>query len=214
MAAAVVVLTLCAVVPWRWFAPPTTAFVQQARRDLGTEKVTYRWVALEEIAPPLALCVVAAEDQKFPTHHGFDYESIRAATREARTRPRGASTISQQVAKNLFLWPGRSILRKGLEAYLTVFIETFWPKRRILEVYLNVAEFGRGVFGAEAASRHFFGKPARQLSLGESALLTAVLPNPKRMSVGQPSEYVRQRAEEIEAAARQLGPRHLAGLHP
>lgn len=164
------------------------------------------------ISGALALCVVASEDQKFPEHGGFDYESIRRAAREARHKPRGASTLTQQVAKNLYLWPGRSLVRKGLEAYLTVFIEALWPKRRILEVYLNVAEFGPGIFGAEAASRRFFSKPARDLTFREAALLAAVLPNPKRMSVADPSEYVRGRAKEIEAAAHQLGPRYLAGF--
>ena len=210
----ILAVTVAAVAPWRWIAPPSTAFVQNARRALGADAVDYRWVAMERISPHLSLCVVASEDQKFPTHRGFDYESIRKAASESRRRPRGASTISQQVAKNLYLWSGRSVVRKGLEAYLTIFIETLWPKRRILEVYLNVAEFGPGVFGAEAASRRFFGVPASRLSLEQAALLAAVLPNPKRMSAARPSEYVQQRAGEIAAAARRLGPRYLAGLQP
>lgn len=198
----------CVVIPWRWLTPPTTAFVLQS----DSPEVDYRWVAIEDISPQLALCVVASEDQKFPDHGGFDYQSIRKATLEARGRPRGASTISQQVVKNLFLWPGRSLIRKGLEAYLTVWVEALWPKRRILEVYLNVAEFGPGVFGAEAASRRFFAKSARRLTIRQAALLAAVLPSPKRMSAAEPSEYVRGRAVEIETAARSLGPRYLAGL--
>ncbi len=165
----------------------------------------------EKISSRLAVSAVAAEDQKFPTHHGFDLESIADAmaknakrTRRAK-RPRGASTISQQVAKNLLLWPGRNFVRKGIEAYFTVLIETLWPKRRILEVYLNIAQFGPQIFGAEAASRKFFGKPASQLTSREAALLIAVLPNPKRMNARNPSAYVERRANEIERAANQLG---------
>ena len=204
--------TVAMVAPWRWLPPPTTAFMIRERLARGSERVTYRWTPLTRISRQLALCVIAAEDQKFPTHHGFDVDAILEAAREERRRPRGASTISQQVAKNLFLWPGRSFVRKGLEAYLTVFIEQLWPKRRILEVYLNVAEFGPGVFGAEAASARAFGKPASRLTLEEAALLAAVLPSPKRMSAAAPSDYVRERAAEIEALARGLGHRHLAGL--
>src|SRR5690606_5359153 len=129
---------------------------------------------------------IAAEDQKFPVHHGFDFDSIADALNERRTRRRGASTISQQVAKNLYLWNGHSYVRKGIEAYLTLWIETLWTKERILAVYLNIAEFGPGVYGAPAASRRYFHKSASRLTLYESALLAAVLPNPKRMSAGRP----------------------------
>jgi monofunctional biosynthetic peptidoglycan transglycosylase len=209
---ALLLVTAAMVAPWRWLPPPTTAFIARERMARGSERVAWRWTPITRISQNLALCVVAAEDQKFPSHHGFDVEAIVEAAREERRRPRGASTISQQVAKNLFLWPSRSFVRKGLEAYLTLFIEQLWPKRRILEVYLNVAEFGPGLFGAEAASARVFGKPASQLTLEESALLAAVLPNPKRMSAAAPSDYVRQRAAEIEALARGLGAHHLAGL--
>ena len=190
--------------PWRFVAPPTTAFMLRDWITRG-EAPRYRWLPLSQISPQLAIAVVAAEDQRFPDHHGFDFGSIQRALEEGRRRPRGASTISQQVAKNLFLWPGRSFARKTGEAWLTIFIEALWPKRRILEVYLNTAEFGRGVFGAGAASEIYFGKPARQLTLAESSLLAAALPHPKRSSVSQPSPYLRQRAEAIEAAARGLG---------
>ena len=172
----------------------------------------HRWVPYDAISRNLALCVVAAEDQKFPAHHGFDVDSIVRATQEQRRRPRGASTISQQLAKNLYLWPGRSFVRKGLEAYFTVWLEQTWPKRRILEVYLNVAEFGPGIFGAAAASERMFGKPASELTLSEAALLTAVLPSPKRMSATHPSAYVRERASQIERIARALGTRYVAGI--
>jgi monofunctional biosynthetic peptidoglycan transglycosylase len=159
--------------------------------------------------------VIAAEDQQFPFHAGFDVESIREAVRDnARGgRVRGASTITQQVAKNLFLWPGRSWARKALEAWFTVLIEVTWPKERILETYLNVAEFGRGTFGVEAAARHFFGKPALRLSRREAATLAAVLPNPKQFRVERPSRYVRERRDWILRQMAALGgPRYLEEL--
>ena len=142
----------------------------------------------------MKLAVVVAEDQRFLLHAGFDTKSIRRALRERdRSRIRGASTISQQVAKNLFLWPDKSLVRKGLEAYFTALIELFCPKRRILEVYLNVAEFGSGVYGVSAASDRHFGLSPATLSLHQASLLAAVLPSPRRMSAGAPSEYVRVR---------------------
>ncbi len=183
------------------------------RDRAGDATVHYRWRSWEEFSPHLAIAVVAAEDQKFPAHHGFDFGSISKAIRDRISRPRGASTISQQVAKNLFLWRERSLVRKGLEAYLTLLIEGLWPKRRILEVYLNVAEFGPGIFGAGAASELLLGRSAAKLTLEESSLLAAVLPSPSRMSPRSPSDYVRQRAAEIEAAARSLGgTRYLSDL--
>jgi monofunctional biosynthetic peptidoglycan transglycosylase len=200
-------LTIALVLPWRWFAPPTSAFMLR-QRLLNDTAVHYQWTPWERISPNLAIAVVAAEDQKFPFHHGFDFESIVQALEEEGGVRRGASTISQQVAKNLFLWPGRSYIRKGLEAYLTLLIEALWPKRRILEVYLNVAEFGPDTFGAGAAGRQFFAKPARGLSLWEASLLAAVLPNPKRMSAQRPSDYVRRRASEIRSWVRKLGGAH------
>lgn len=168
---------------------------------------TYRWTDWEEIAPQAALAVIASEDQKFPYHSGFDVEAIQMALEDAREggRLRGASTISQQTAKNLFLWPGRSFARKGLEAYLTVLIELCWSKQRIVEVYLNVAEFGGGLFGITAASEHFFGKTPSELTVDEAALLAAVLPNPARLRVEDPSPYVRERQAWIRRHMRQLG---------
>ncbi len=173
--------------------------------DPNALPVYYQWIPWNKISRQLAICIVAAEDQKFPVHYGFDLESVTKAAQENRRWIRGASTISQQVAKNLFLWSGRSFLRKGIEAYLTLFIESLWPKRRILEVYLNIAEFGPGIFGAGAASERLFKKPASTLTLQEAALLAAVLPNPKRMSALEPSDYVRTRANAIQAAVRKLG---------
>ncbi len=170
-------------------------------------RLRQRWVPLREVSRELPIALVAAEDQKFPLHHGFDVEAIREAIEDAEDgeRLRGASTISQQTAKNLFLWNGRSFVRKGLEAYFTVLIELCWPKQRILEVYLNVAEFGDGIYGAAAASDVYFRKTAGALTARESALLAAVLPNPRRLRVDKPSAYVQRRAAWIERQARQLG---------
>lgn len=199
-----VVLTSLPVVLMRWWNPFSSAFMLEA----GTE-AHYQWVDLEQISPHAALAVIASEDQQFPFHTGFDLKSIREAVRENahRKRPRGASTITQQVAKNLFLWNGASYVRKGLEAWLTVLIETLWPKERILEVYLNIAEFGRGVYGVEAAARRFFHKPAAQLSRAEAATLAAVLPNPIRLHADRPSVYVSQRRDWIMGQMRGLGGR-------
>lgn len=205
--AAVIVLSVLVVALLRWVNPPTSAFMIRASLTDPQLAVRYRWVDLEEISPDAAVAVIAAEDQWFPFHAGFDLGSIREAAERnlKRRRVRGASTISQQVAKNLFLWPERSYVRKGLEAYFTVLIELLWPKERILEVYLNVAQFGRGVYGVDAAARRFFRKPASQLDAYESALLAAVLPNPQRLRVDRPSAYVGTRRDWILVQARGLG---------
>ena len=166
------------------------------------------WVSMEDISPQMALAVMAAEDQKFPEHWGFDVAAIEKALSHNERRPtriRGASTLSQQTAKNLFLWDGRSWLRKGLEAGLTSGIELVWTKRRILTVYLNIVEFGDGVFGVEDASQRFFNKPAKRLTASEAALLAAVLPNPHRFKANAPSGYVVQRQQWIMRQMRQLG---------
>lgn len=165
------------------------------------------WVGMDEISPWMALAVIASEDQKFPTHWGFDVAAIQSVldSEGKKAGMRGASTLSQQTAKNVFLWDGRSWIRKGLEAGLTVGIETVWTKRRILTVYLNVAEMGKGVFGVEEASQRYFHKPASRLSMSEAALLAAVLPNPIRFRADAPSGYVRQRQQWILRQMRQLG---------
>ena len=166
------------------------------------------WVFIDEISPWMGLAVIAAEDQKFPEHWGFDVAAIEKAlahNERSDSRIRGASTLSQQTAKNVFLWDGRSWLRKGLEAGLTVGIETVWSKRRILTVYLNVAEFGNGVFGVEAAAQRYFHKPASRLTMSEAALLAAVLPNPLRFRADAPSGYVRSRQAWIMRQMGQLG---------
>lgn len=166
------------------------------------------WVDMDDISPFMGMAVIAAEDQTFPQHWGFDVAAIEKAlshNQRHETRIRGASTLSQQTAKNLFLWDGRSWLRKGLEAGLTVGIETVWSKKRILTVYLNVAEFGTGVFGVEAAAQRYFHKPASKLTMSEAALLAAVLPNPIRFKADAPSGYVRSRQAWILRQMRQLG---------
>jgi monofunctional biosynthetic peptidoglycan transglycosylase len=163
------------------------------------------WVGHDEISPWMALAVIASEDQKFPVHWGFDVAAIESVLDNSNEKMRGASTLSQQTAKNLFLWDGRSWVRKGLEAGLTVGIETVWTKRRIVTVYLNIAEFGDGVFGVEAASQRFFHKSASRLSMSEAALLAAVLPNPIRFRADAPSGYIRQRQQWIMRQMRQLG---------
>jgi monofunctional biosynthetic peptidoglycan transglycosylase len=197
----------------RWVPPPTTAFMVQRRLEARAAgdarfRLEHRWVPLADVSPALRLAVVASEDQKFPSHHGFDVEAIADAVEdrfEGRST-RGASTLTQQVAKNLFLWPGQSFARKGLEAALTVLLELLWPKARILEVYLNVAEFGDGVYGVGAASRAFFGKRPSQVTADEAALLAAVLPAPRRRSVSRPSDVVKARAAWTLEQMRALGP--------
>ena len=163
---------------------------------------------MDEISPWMGLAVIAAEDQKFPDHWGFDIAAIEKAVahnERNENRVRGASTLSQQTAKNLFLWDGRSYVRKGLEAGLTLGMEVVWTKRRILTVYLNIAEFGDGIFGVEEASQRYFHKPASRLTASEAALLAAVLPNPIRFKANAPSGYVRQRQQWILRQMRQLG---------
>ena len=198
--------------PLRWAPPPTSAFML---RHEGP--VRYRWVPWREISPHVPVAVVAAEDQKFPHHHGFDLGSISSALsgEEARRARhlRGASTLSQQVAKNLFLWPGRSWVRKGLEAWITLWIEWLWPKRRTLEIYLNVAEFGPGIFGIGAASAAYFGAPPARLGPTEAARLAAVLPDPRRLHVIDPGPYATERAAQIREQVAMLGgPAYLRDL--
>lgn len=205
-------ITLLPLLGLRWIDPPTTAFmIRSAYEARASGRDDYRirhvWADWDRIAPEAKLAVVASEDQRFPQHSGFDLDAIADAVYESQTggRQRGASTISQQVAKNLLLWPGRTFARKGLEAWLTLWIELLWPKHRILEVYLNVAQFGDGVFGIGAASERFFLKPASALDAREAAILAAVLPNPLRLRADHPSEYVESRADWILWNMRLLG---------
>jgi monofunctional biosynthetic peptidoglycan transglycosylase len=206
------VLTVLPVLLMRWVPPLTSAFMLEARVEAMRDgergyRTNYHWVSLERISPHAAIAVIASEDQTFPFNYGFDLGSIRSAVRAAEhgRRLRGASTISQQVARNLFLWPGRSFVRKGIEAYFTVLLEALWPKERILEVYLNIAQFGRGTYGVEAAARRFYHEPAARLSAGQAALLAAVLPNPVHWHVDRPSRFVAWKQQWILAQMRNLG---------
>ena len=190
-------IAVVAVLLWSVVNPPTTWYMWQESRRLGG--VDHAWVPMEEIAPVMARSAVAAEDANFCLHWGLDLEAIRTAIEDGGSR--GASTISQQVVKNVYLWHGRSWLRKALEAGMTPLVEAIWSKRRILEVYLNVAEFDEGVFGIEAASRHYFGVGPEALSPTQAARLAAVLPNPKARSASRPSNFVRKRAGAIRDGA-------------
>lgn len=209
-----------AVLAWRWMDPVTTSFIVQRKVSEmlaggHARDVEYQWVDGDAISPYMAIAVIASEDQRFREHWGFDLESIEDAieAHQAGGRMRGASTITQQVAKNLLLWPGHSWLRKGLEAYLTILIEAFWSKQRIIEVYLNIAQFGDKTFGVGAASRRFFGKAPAELGPREAALLAAVLPNPVRLRADDPSPYVRQRVRWIERQMQRLGgPAYMRGI--
>ncbi len=207
------VLGAAAVLPLRWVRPPATMLMVLAPGRL--RDVHYEWVGRRRIAETAAKAVIASEDQKFLTHHGFDFASIDEALAEYREGDglRGASTITQQVAKNLFLWPAHSFVRKGLEAYLTVLLEAFLSKQRILEIYLNVAQFGPHEFGVEAGAQRLLHTDAAHLSTAQAALLAAVLPNPVRYSAARPSAYVREREAEIAAQVRLLEVRgHYRGL--
>ena len=205
-----IAFSLLLVIVLRWWPAPTSAFMLarqwQAHKN-GEDGFVLRqdWRALSQISAQLPLAVVAAEDQRFPDHHGFDLTEIGKAIKQTGRRPRGASTLTQQLAKNLFLWSGRSYLRKGLEAWFTVLIEATWPKRRIIEVYLNVVEFGDGIYGAEAAAQHFFRHSAARLNAAEAARLAAVLPNPKRYHASRPGPYLVRRQAFILRQMRQLG---------
>jgi len=206
----------------RWIDPFTSAFMLEARIEAlwhgeHDYQTRYQWVPLEAIAPQAAIAVIASEDQQFPFHAGFDFKSIREAVRahERGGKLRGASTISQQVAKNLFLWSGRNFVRKALEAMFTVMIEAMWPKERILEIYLNIAEFGRGVYGVQAAARVFFHKDALRLNSAESALLAVVLPNPRLYRVDAPSRFVlNQREWTLRQMANLGGAAYLSAIEP
>ena len=190
---------------WHRFAPVESTMLM-GWRSLQGQEIRHAWVPLDEVSPEVVRAVIAAEDNKFCRHVGFDLGEIRAAVTEARAggRVRGASTISQQTAKNVFLWPGRDLARKGLEVWFTGLAELFWPKRRIMETYLNVAEWGDGHFGIEAAARARFGKSARDLTAAEASLLAAVLPSPQRWRVDPPGPYVASRARTLRGRMAQV----------
>ena len=196
----------------RWLPPPTSAFMlyrhyEDLVNEGSFESIRYRWVNANNISPNVATAVMAAEDQRFPEHYGFDLDSIQSSIDVYKDggKLRGASTISQQVAKNLFLTPAKSFLRKGVEAWFTLLIETLWTKERILEVYLNIAEFGDHLFGIEAASQRYFGVPARSITRSQAALLAATLPNPILLKAAHPSAYLLRRQRWILRQMMNLG---------
>ena len=207
-----VVLSLLLVLVFRFAPVPYSGVMLERQLSAWWQgdddyRARKKWVSYEEIAKSAGLATIAGEDQKFPLHHGFDLEQMEKAwdAHQRGKRLRGASTISQQVAKNLFLWSGRSYVRKGLEVWFTGLIELMWPKERILEVHLNIVEYGKGIYGVEAASRIYFGRSASKLSWSQSALLAAVLPNPHRFKVSKPSAYVYRRQAWILDQMRGLG---------
>ena len=182
---------------YRWVNPPITFYMMQERARLG--EIQYKWVDIDQVAPMLRRAVVAAEDANFCTHWGIDSAAVRQALREGGVR--GGSTISQQTVKNAFLWPGRNWLRKAVEALLTPYIEMVWSKRRLLEIYLNIAEFDTGVFGVEAAAWHHFGVAAKDLNRVQAGRLAVVLPDPKGRSAIRPNQDTRKRAASVIAGA-------------
>ncbi|MBD1576125.1 monofunctional biosynthetic peptidoglycan transglycosylase [Vibrio sp. S11_S32] len=203
-------LSILITLPLRWVNPVLWSW--QLQREFAPPKnhqpqPAAKWVTIDAISPYMQLAVIASEDQHFPNHHGIDFESTTKAVEDIITgeRRRGASTITQQTVKNLFLWPGESLVRKGIEAWLSVLVELEWNKPRILEIYLNLAEFGPSIFGVQAASQHFFGINANQLSATQAARLAAVLPNPYLFKVNQPTPYQWQRMSWIETQMNQLG---------
>lgn len=203
----VTVLVLLAVLlTLRFVPPPTSAFMLQSPYP-----VSQRWINIDKLPAHVPLAVVAAEDQRFPEHIGVDLAEIRNALERFDDGGglRGASTLTQQTAKNLLLWPGRSLLRKGLEATLALSLEAVWGKKRILEVYLNIAEFGKGIYGIEAASQHYFGKPASRLTVNEAARLAVMLPGPRSRNPRQLTPYLSQRVSWVERQMRQLGADYL-----
>ncbi|HEY0662949.1 MAG TPA: monofunctional biosynthetic peptidoglycan transglycosylase [Lysobacter sp.] len=221
-----VAVTVLQVLMLRFVDPPFSAFMVARQMEAWGDgdwdfRLAYDWRDLDEISRSVPLAMVASEDQNFTTHHGFDLKAIEKARAhneraEARARKRnqpvkrlrGASTISQQTAKNLFLWRGQGLtrwLRKGLEVWYTVLIETLWPKSRIIEVYANVAEFGNGVYGAQAAARTYYRKDAKHLGPAEAARMAAVLPNPRRYSIARPGPYVQRRSNAIQRQMRYVG---------
>ncbi|MBK6983774.1 MAG: monofunctional biosynthetic peptidoglycan transglycosylase [Bacteroidetes bacterium] len=198
------VVSIVSVVIYRWVPVPITFLmlirdVEQLKNDKGVI-MEHDWVPLEEISPKLQLAVVCSEDQNYLKHFGVDWGAIQKAMKENEKgkRVRGGSTITQQTAKNVFLWQGRSYLRKGLELWFTLLIEVFWSKERIMEVYLNSIEMGNGIYGAEAASQHWFHKSAKKLSKDEAAAIAAILPNPLRYKANPASSYIVQRKAWIK----------------
>ncbi len=205
------VFTILLVFSMRWINPVTSSIMIQRQIsylfDGEFELINYHWVDYDDVSKFMPIAIVAAEDQNFPKHFGFDFKQIEKALKENKRgrRVRGASTITQQVAKNLFLWEGKSFVRKGVEAYFTLLIELLWDKQRILEVHMNIAEMGDKIFGVGTASVAYFKKPASKLTIAQAALLAATLPNPKKYSAVKPSGYVRGRQNWIIRQINSLG---------
>lgn len=197
-----VFMTLC----YRWINPPVTPLML-IRAIKDGESIRKDWVPIEDISYYMISAAIASEDNNFLGHKGFDFGAIQKAVdlNKKGKRKRGASTISQQTAKNVFLWPGRSWVRKGLEVYFTFLIETFWPKERIMEVYLNVIEMGPGIYGSEAAAQHYFHIPATKLTKRQASLITACYPNPRKRNPAKPTSYINQRAYQIAALIPKFG---------
>lgn len=215
----IVLISSLLVLSLRWYNPETTAFMVANKRALKAggahhPAVRHQWVNYEDISPAMALAVVASEDQLFPRHYGFDTKAIKKAYSDIKAGRdfRGASSITQQTMKNMYLWRGQSMLRKGLEAWLTVLAELYLSKRRILEIYLNIAQFDGNTFGVGAASSQFFAKPAANISASEAALLAVALPAPSRYRVEAPSEYMRERQNWVLNQMAHLGDSYLADL--
>lgn len=196
------------VVIYKWVPVPFTPLMAIRYFENPDEEIRHDWVAMENISGNLKVAVIASEDQNFPNHNGFDYKAIQKAMEDNKKgrRVRGASTISQQTAKNVFLWPQRSWFRKGLEVYFTFWIELLWSKERILEVYLNSIEMGKGIYGAEAASQAWFGKSAANLTTYEAAAIAAILPNPRQYRAKPASNFIQGRQAWIVRQMRNLGP--------
>ncbi|MBK0380615.1 monofunctional biosynthetic peptidoglycan transglycosylase [Mucilaginibacter segetis] len=211
-AIAFVAASLFGVILYRFVNPPFTWLMIQRgferKADGKTWKIDKTWVDFDDIADPMKRAAVAAEDQTFLENHGFDFNAIEKAIKKNQKSKKliGGSTISQQTAKNVFLWPGRNIIRKGFEAYFTMLIEVFWSKKRIMEVYLNEIEMGDGIYGIEAASQAYFHKPASQLTSRQAAAIAVIFPNPRKWSATKPTRYLRRRQSLILKNMRRLGP--------
>jgi len=205
----IIFLSALPMIGLRFYNPPTSNFIELNKRNHNTN-IKQQWVDLENISLYFPLAVVASEDQQFPNHFGFDFKQIKLAIKDSKDGfSRGASTISQQTVKNIFLWPGRSLFRKGIEAWLVIWMELIIPKKRILEIYVNYAQFGKSIFGVESASQYYFGVPANELTPEQSALIAATLPTPSKSNPAEPSKYLQDRADFILDQMPRIGGRQL-----
>lgn len=206
-----VLLIVCLFI-FKWINPPVSAFIVSNTPvknylTLGTPEYEQNWVSFDDISPHFFVAVISSEDQRFLEHFGFDFQQIEKAIeeRDRGRRVRGASTITQQTAKNLFLWSGKDFIRKGVEAYITLWMEIILGKKRILEIYANIAELGNSIYGVEAASLEHFNKPAKRLTKSEAALLAAILPYPKRYNLSRPTDFLLGKREKIKLRMDQIG---------